>query len=130
MLQRILAVAVVAGCFLADASVDQASASVTGKKYKLQVSSNYGTQFQRIFNFKTDGSFTTDGDVSGSFTETDFGFISFWAANANNGGGFELEYSGVQFLPFVFGQGANNEGGTFVFFGLVNGAADPVRSKK
>ncbi len=130
MIQRILAVAIVAGCFLADSSIDQASAGVQGKKYNLQVASSYGTQFQRVFNFRTDGSFSTDGDVSGTFTQTDYGFISFWEANADNGGGFELGYSGVQFLPFIFGQGANNEGGAFVFFGFVGGAADPARSKK
>jgi hypothetical protein len=130
MLQRILAVAVVAGFCLGDAAVEQASAGVQGKTYKLQVTSSYGTQFQRIFTFKTDGSFSTDGNVSGTYTQTDYGFISFWSANASNGGGFELEYSGVQFLPFMIGEGSNNEGGAFVFFGLFNGpAAAPTRKK-
>lgn len=126
MMQRLLAVAIVGACFLTGGLSREAAAGVSGNSYDVTVYLGFRNSSTDIWIFDVEGNFYTENDnYVGTYTETDFRFISTFEATASSpvmetGISEEpitVEYSGFSFGNVIFASGSSSEGTNYFVIG-------------
>jgi hypothetical protein len=120
MWQRLGLVAVMAGLFCSDFTVEQAAAQVRGNNYAVTVTLGSGDEYSDVFTFSTRARFTADnGQAVGVYTQIPVGPLTLWTATAvNSQASTNLTFQGIQFMSLFIGRGTvNGTQDTFTFSG-------------
>ncbi len=120
MWQRLGMLAIVAGAFLTDLSIDDASAQVKGKSYTGEVRID-PENFEDTYSFGNRAKFTTEADgLSGNYLQIPLGVATLVQATASKAGGDSITLQGLQFMTYFIAQGTTNDARTFLFIGQEN----------
>jgi hypothetical protein len=126
MMQRLLAVAIVGACFLTGGLSREATAGVSGNTFDVTVYLGFRNSSTDFWIFDGEGNFYTENEnYRGTYTETDFRFISSFEATASSpvmetGISQEpitVEYSGFSFGNVIFASGSSSEGTNYFVIG-------------
>lgn len=126
MMQRLLAVAIVGACFLTGGLSREATAGVTGNTFEVTVYLGFRNSSTDFWIFNQEGVFQTENDnYVGTYTETDFRFISSFEATASapvveTGVSQEpvtVEFSGITIGNLILASGSSSEGTNYFVIG-------------